>query len=81
MAVPANVSGTDNPVADALSRNQMALFRSLCPQACGDPVSIPVEVLDVLVVSKPDWTSPSWSGLWRSYSERAWPQLPGEHMR
>lgn len=52
--VGGDVSGMNNRVADALSRNQMALFRSLRLQDRRDPVGIPVEVLDVLVVSKPD---------------------------
>ena len=77
--VCAHIKGVDNSVADALSRNQMLAFHSLYPQAHPEPMRIPIDVLDVLVLSKPDWTSLSWSRLWESFSRRAWPQPLGRH--
>ena len=57
----------------------MLAFHSLYPQAYPEPMRIPIDVLDVLVLSKPDWTSLSWSRLWESFSWRAWPQPLGRH--
>ena len=68
--VCAHIKGVNNSVADALSRNQM---HSLYPQAHPEPMRIPIDVLDVLVLSKPDWTSLSWSRLWESFSRRLGP--------
>ena len=66
-----HIRGPDNLLADALSRNKTSLFHSLYPQANKDPVPIPALLLDILVVSKPDWTSKSWTQLWSSFSETA----------
>ena len=63
-----HIRGRDNLLADALSRNK---FHSLYPQVNKDPVPIPASLLDILVVSKPDWTSKSWTQLWSSFSETA----------
>ncbi len=49
-----HIKGVDNTLADALSQNNLTLFRTLCPQAEKEPVAIPVPLLDLLVVSKPD---------------------------
>lgn len=58
-----HIKGTDNVLADALSRNNLPLFQSLHPQANKEAFSIPV---DMLILSKPDWTSKSWTILWNS---------------
>ncbi len=71
-----HIRGRDNTAADALSRDKLTLFRDVCPQAKEEPAAIPAAVLDVLVVSKPDWTSASWTGLWKDFSEKAWPRPP-----
>lgn len=52
-----HIQGARNVLADALSRDNQALFLSLCPQARREPVPISAALLDVLVITKPDWTS------------------------
>ena len=56
--------GVHNPIADALSHNHMDLFHSLLPQADAIPTAIPEALLDLLIVSRPDWTSRHWTELW-----------------
>lgn len=62
----AHISGVNNTLADALSRNNEALFHSLLPQAAPEPTPIPEALLDLLVISRPDWTSKSWTSLWNA---------------
>ena len=59
--VASHIRAINNTLANALSRNNLSLFRSLYPQASPEPTAIP---LDLLVVTKPDWTSRSWTELW-----------------
>ena len=66
-----HIKGIDNTLADALSRDNVSVFHSLYPQAKKEPVAIPAALLDLLVVSKPDWTSQNWTALWSSSSELA----------
>ena len=58
--------GRHNTLADALSRNNLQLFRSLSPQAHQSPTPIPAALLHLLIVEQPDWTSRSWTKLWGS---------------
>ena len=64
--VASHIKGVNNSVADALSRDNLTLFRSLLPQAASEPTGIPEALLDLLLVAKPDWTSPHWTALWNS---------------
>ena len=48
----------------ALSRNKLDVFNSIYPQANSAPAPIPAPLLDLLLLSKPDWTSWSWTELW-----------------
>ena len=59
-----HIQGARNELADALSRDRVQLFLSHCPQASHTPTPIPAELLDLTVVSKPDWTSSHWTSLW-----------------
>ncbi len=61
-----HVKGVDNVRADTLSRDNLELFMVLQPQANGTPTTIPPPLLDLLIVSKPDWTSQHWTQLWSS---------------
>ena len=61
-----HIKGTDNILADTLSRDNLSLFRSLHLQADKDATPIPEPLLDLLILSKPDWTSRHWTGLWNS---------------
>ena len=65
-----HVSGHSNKLADALSRNRLHDFKSYFPQAQAVPTPIPPEVVDLLILSKPDWTQQSWTRLWSSIFER-----------
>ena len=68
--VAAHVPGKDNEAADALSRNNLSLFSSVVPQRQPHPSPIPAALLDMLLHSRPDWTSPSWRRMFsRSLSE------------
>ena len=57
----AHLPGSLNQVADALSRNNLPLFSTVYPQADPHPSVIPPALIDLLVLSKPDWTSQSWN--------------------
>ena len=61
-----HIPGIENTAADALSRDKVDLFHSICPQADHAPSAIPASLLDLLVLSKPDWTSWHWTELWNS---------------
>lgn len=66
-----HIQGSHNMLADALSMDNSTLFHTLLPQANRAPAPIPASLLDVLVVTKPDWTSPHWTRLWSYYSSVA----------
>ena len=61
-----HVTGSKNALADALSRNNVDQFLLLHPQASRRPAPIPQELVDLLIVSRPDWTSSHWTRLWNS---------------
>lgn len=61
-----HIKGEENTLADALSRDNLSLFRSLHPQAEKEASPISAQLLDLLILTKPDWTSPSWTPLWSS---------------
>ena len=56
--------GKHNTLADALSCNNKSLFLSLHPQAQRTATPIPAELLHLLIIEQPDWTSHHWTGLW-----------------
>ncbi len=59
-----HIPGVHNTAADALSRNNLTLFSSLFPQIAR--VIPPQAVVDLLVQSRPDWGSQTWTDLFRS---------------
>lgn len=61
-----HIKGVHNIKADALSRNNLPLLQSLYPQASEEGKLISQSLLDLLMVSKPDWTSQCWTELWSS---------------
>ena len=61
-----HVPGERNVAADALSRDNLALFFQVSPTATKEPTAVPQALIDMLVVQCPDWTSPSWVALFRS---------------
>ena len=55
-----HIAGVRNTAADALSRNKLPLFRSLCPQALPHPTEIPDDLQTLLLDRSLTWTSPRW---------------------
>ena len=69
-----HLPGEHNLAADALSRNNLALFSSLTPQM--PPFTIPQPVLDLLVEIRPNWGSRAWTDLFKNSLIRASPSPP-----
>jgi len=61
-----HIAGQSNTVADAISRDNLPLFFSLCPQARRHQMPIPVALVDLLLGTCPNWTSIQWTKLWIS---------------
>ena len=61
-----HLAGSANGIADALPRNQLVKFFTNHPQASPHPSHIPAPLLDLLIHTKPDWTSPSWNRIFNS---------------
>ena len=60
------LAGKANTLADALSRNNASYFLCTFSQAPRQIATIPTALTDLLVGTKPDWTSPSWSKMFKS---------------
>ena len=69
--VAAHIKGVDNTLADTLSRNNALLFLAQLPHARPDLSTIPPELLDLLLLSKPDRISQHWTELWSSTFDTA----------
>ena len=63
------VPGVKNALADALSRDNAALFLSQVPHAQQEPSSIPQPLIDLLVCNI-TWTSTVWTELFRDTLRR-----------
>jgi hypothetical protein len=63
-----HIEGSRNVLADALSRDNLDSFLSRYPQASPVPTPLPQELLDLTLISKPDWTSSRWTELWSATS-------------
>ena len=53
-----HIAGVHNGIADQLSRNNMQQFFFSNPQANLLPTPLPPELLQIVSVTKLDWTSP-----------------------
>ena len=60
-----HIEGRLNTAADALFRNNAVEFFSLVPQAQHQMSPIPEQLVDLLLISQPDWTSQRWARLFR----------------
>ena len=66
----AHIPGKDNVLADNLSRNRASSFLLKVPTAQSSPSLIPSQLLDLLMVRQPDWTSADWTALFSTISNR-----------
>ena len=66
-----HIAGKQNVAADALSRDNLPLFFQQVPQAAGrEATKIPVELIKLLVLRQPDWTSASWRSLFEAILQK-----------
>ena len=70
-----HIAGIENSLADALSRDNLPFFFKHNPQVNCSPSPIPLALLDLLVHSKPDWTSPTWSSKFSIISSQNSPRV------
>ena len=77
----AHILGNQNCLADAISRNNIAVLRTLYPQADEEPDYIPPELLQLLIVETPDWNSVRWMKLWKAIFHKDWPPLQEKSMQ
>ena len=61
-----HIPGKDNTAADSLSRDNLPLFFQVCLLAARVPSPILEELVQALVLVRPDWTAPTWRALFRS---------------
>ena len=61
-----HIPGKLNDLADAVSRDNLPYLFSQVPGSFGGQQPVPVALLDLLVGTRPDWTSPRWARLFRS---------------
>ena len=61
-----HIPGKNNIAADSLSRDNLPLFFQVCPLAARVPSPISEELVQALVLVRPDWTAPTWRALFRS---------------
>jgi len=61
-----HLAGVHNTSADALSRNNLPMFRILNPQANQGTTAVPAMVLDLILLQEPDWKARDWTSQWSS---------------
>jgi len=61
-----HIPGIHNTLADALTRNKLVTFHSVFPQATKQLTLLLEALVDLLIISRPDWASPQWSTLWNN---------------
>ena len=71
-----HLPGVENTRADALSRNDVASFRSQVPGADQHPQPLPTQLVEALLNPELDWLSTTWRDLFSSFSGRVWPSQP-----
>ena len=69
--VSQSYSWINNTLADLLSRNKLPLFLSKVTQANAEPTAIPPQLPQLLLDTKMNWTSPTWTQLFSSFVSKA----------
>ena len=66
-----HIPGKDNILADAISRNNLKLFRSQAPKKMDtSPTPIPAGLPQLLYTEQPDWLSPAWTSRFSSFMQQ-----------
>ena len=68
-----------NMGADAISRNY-ANLPSFAPQCATQPAAIPPALVDMLLHSRPDWTSPNLRLMFKLTLAKVWPHQQPDRM-
>ena len=66
-----HIPGVNNTLVDLLSCNKLPIFLSKVPQANAEPIVIPPQLPQLLLDTKVDWTSPTWTQLFSSFVLKA----------
>ena len=74
-----HLAGSDNAIADAISRNNLPYVFLHFPQANSSPCPIPPALLDLLIHHKPDWTSPHWNKMFNTTFNQLCLPTPSAH--
>ena len=61
-----HISGNQNLMADALSRNRLSTFLFLHPQAAKLLSAVPATLSDLLIPQSPNWNLQHWTVLWNT---------------
>ena len=75
-----HIAGTDNSLADSLSRNNTQLFLSQVPQAVRHPSRIPPPLIKLLECNL-TWTTTAWTMLFRATLQQLQPPQPIQLIR
>ena len=65
------IPGVNNTLADLLSRNKLPIFLSKVTPANAEPTAIPSQLPQLLLDTKVDWTSHTWTQLFSSFVLKA----------
>ena len=65
-----HIPGSQNDIADDLSRNRLSFFFTKVPHADALPTAIPQELPSLLMNQQLDWASRSWMSLFSTILEQ-----------
>ena len=71
-----HIAGSNNSIADAISRNLPQVLFSQAPEAEPQPTPVPEPLWDILVIRQPDWLSDIWRTSLIASLTTASPPLP-----
>ena len=76
-----HIPGACNVAADQLSRYNMSNFFHSNPQANWLPTPLPLELLQIVSMTGPDWTSQAFGWLFSDTISRVWPHPHKSHTK